>query len=78
MNEYFIFGSQVSGAYYECDWEDFKRLFRRNLVTWDIVLYDFDWQLETGEDLLSNYDGYMGFAKITKDEYLELVGIRDE
>lgn len=75
--EYFLFGHDMSSAYYSEGWEDFLVIFKEKKDAWDFQLYIFDWSIETGEDLLSNYDGYGGFARLNEEEYKQLDEIRN-
>ena len=76
--EYFLFGEAPSKAYYMYDWDEFIKKFKEyHKDTWDFQLYAFDWSMETGEDLLANYDGWNGFAVLDEDEYKQLNKIRD-
>lgn len=75
--EYFIFGEIAAGQYYNLGWDEFCKLFKEKIEYWDFQLYNFDWSMETAEDLLSNYYGWRGWAKITKSEYEQLDKIRN-
>ena len=75
MIERFLFGEKFAAEYHFLPWEDFAKLFKEKMLYWDFELYAFDWSNETGEDLLVNYDGWNGFAKLKDEEFRILTEI---
>ena len=74
--EYFLFGKTAVEYYYDLRWDEFIELYKKKIGLWDFQLYDFDWAIESGFDLLCNYKPYNGFARLTKAKYQELDKIR--
>jgi len=70
---YFIFGSQPSNLYYE--WDGKTELDASFLD--DGVLYCYDPKTTTPGELLGEYDGWGGFAEITKEEYEHFSKLED-
>jgi hypothetical protein len=68
---YYLFGEVVSKEYYaDNDFNKLVNLIAAGNVDWHIFCYDD--RLNDPDDLLQEADGWMGYARITEDEFNQL------
>lgn len=66
--KYYVFGQTISREYHDGNFEEVLRLKKSG----DGITHIHDPNTETIDDFLVAYDGWMGYAQITEEEYDEL------
>jgi hypothetical protein len=73
---YFLFGETVSKEYYSDDFDKIIKLIETGDYDWHIYCYDES--CDGPSDLLSEGDGWGGFAQITEEEYNQLLKLKTD
>jgi len=72
MKTYYLFGKQASSCYHD---ESFEALLEQIKDGLEYGVFEFEEGVTNSSDLLEAYDGWDGYATITKEEYEQLASI---